>query len=47
MFNLTPEEKDLFEYYNYLRVFHRGLKPMTEHEYKKITQNKIKNQFKL
>ena len=47
MFKLTPEEKDLLEYYNYLRVFHRGLKPMTEHEYKKRTQTKIKNQFNL
>lgn len=42
---LTQDEKDLLEYYNYIRVFHRGLQPITEFEYKKLRQLSINRKY--
>ena len=45
---LTQNEKDLLEYYNYIRVFQKGLTPITEYEYKKMLKfNIIKKYSKL
>lgn len=43
---LTDEEKDLLEYYNFVRVFHKGLRPITTYELKKMLDEKYKNEQK-
>lgn len=44
--SLTEEEKDLLEYYNFVRVFHKGLRPLTTYELMKMLDEKYKNEQK-
>ena len=44
--SLSDEEKDLLEYYNFIRVFHKGLRPITTYELKKMLDEKYKNEQK-